>query len=95
MLFKYLLNSMFFNILLSYSSDVRHSFDEQFNSNKMNTASSNGNDGMEEARHETKLGAIQKNIHQTINSSNSRNLNENVSKISIQKICEHLLEYNR
>ena len=52
----------------------------------MNTASSNGTDGTEEVRHETKLGAIQKNIHQTINSASPRNLNENVSKIMIRRI---------
>ena len=52
----------------------------------MSTASSNCTDGMDEVRHETKLGAIQKNIHQTINSANPRNLNENVSKIVIQRI---------
>ena len=52
----------------------------------MNSASSNGTDGMEEVRHETKLGAIQKNIHQTINSNNTRNLNENVSKITNRRM---------
>ena len=57
---------------------------------------------MDEVRHETKLGAIQKNIHQTINSANPRNLNENVSIIAIRRIyfstilaCEYLVKYNK
>ena len=68
----------------------------------MNATSSNGTDGMEEVRHETKLGAIQKNIHQTINSGNPRNLNESVSIIAIRRIyfstfwknCEYFVKYN-
>ena len=73
-------NFNLFCISILCSSDVRHSLDEHFRSNKIGTDSTNSTDGNEEARHETKLGAIQKNIHQNIASSSARNLNENVSQ---------------
>ena len=63
-----------------HSSDVRHSLDEHFKSNKMTPDGNGSADGNDDTRHETKLGAIQKNIHQNLASGNPRNLNENVSK---------------